>query len=61
MSLDSYLQMFVRLRRAPNRIFSDLTKCKAPHKAARQIGTDPNVPGILQTLPGRNLLSPSEK
>lgn len=32
MSLDSYLQMFARLRRAPNRIFSDLTRRKAPHK-----------------------------
>lgn len=29
--------------------------------ASRQIGVDPNVPGILQTLPGRNILFPSER
>lgn len=28
--------------------------------ASRQIGLDPNVPGILQTLPGRNILFPIE-
>ncbi len=28
--------------------------------ASRQIGVTPNVPGILQTLPGRNILSPAE-
>ncbi len=28
---------------------------------SRQIGTDPNVPGVLQTLSGRNILSPTER
>jgi len=32
MALESYLQMFIRLRRANNPIFSELTKSKAPHK-----------------------------
>lgn len=29
--------------------------------ASRQIGVDPNVPGILQTLPGRSILFPTDK
>jgi putative restriction endonuclease len=32
MALDSYLKMFASLKRAPNAIFTDLTKRKAPHK-----------------------------
>lgn len=28
---------------------------------SRQIGTDPNVPGVLQTLAGRGILPPKEK
>ncbi|MBE0502320.1 MAG: hypothetical protein IBX47_12870 [Desulfuromonadales bacterium] len=32
MALDSYLQMFANLRRAPNNVFTELTKRRAPHK-----------------------------
>jgi len=32
MTIQSYLRMFANLKRAPNTIFSDLTRRKAPHK-----------------------------